>query len=106
VATHSTGLSVTWGGVAFAEVTDLQVSYAGGSSKGRSVVWTDDAGSVSVECLGTANISTGEWGLRKSLVVSGAGVSLTSNAVYEGWTAQPELNGVTRYSVTFKLLDG
>jgi hypothetical protein len=106
VATISTGLTVTWGSVAFTEVTDLQVSYAGGASKGRSVAWTDDAGSVSVASLGTANINTSEWGLRKHLEISGAGVSLTSYAVYEGWTAQPELNGVTRYSVTFKLLDG
>lgn len=106
MATHSTGISVTWDAVPFQEVTDLQVSYAGGSPKGRSVVWTDDAGTVSVACLGTANISTAQYGLRKQLVISGGGVSLTSYAVYEQWTAQPELNGVTRYSVSFKLLDG
>ena len=40
------------------------------------------------------------------LVISGAGVSLTSYALYLGFTQTPELNGVTRYTVSFKLLDG
>jgi hypothetical protein len=31
---------------------------------------------------------------------------LTSKAVYEGLSVAPELNGVTRYTVTFRLLDG
>jgi len=64
------------------------------------------AGSVTVECLGSANISTSEYGLRKQLVISGGGVNLTSQAVYEGFQMTPEVNGVTRYTVTFNLLDG
>ncbi len=106
MATYSTGISVTWGGVAFTEVVGVPVTYAGGASRGRSVVWTDQAGAVTVECLGSANISTAEYGLRKQLVISGGGVSLTSYAVYEGFVMTPEVNGVTRYTVTFNLLDG
>ena len=106
MATYSEGISVTWGGVAFSEVTDLQVAYGGGSPKGRSSAWTDDVGTVSVSCLGSANVSTSNYGDRKQLVVSGGGVSLTQWALYEQVTAQPELNGVTRFAVTFKLLDG
>jgi hypothetical protein len=44
--------------------------------------------------------------LRKQLVISGGGVNLTSYAVYEGFVMTPEVNGVTRYTVTFNLLDG
>lgn len=106
MATYSTGVSVTWGGVAFTEVTSAAPTYAGTASKGRSVVWTDDAGSVVVECYGSANVSTSEYGLRKQLVISGGGMSLTSYAVYLGFSMTPELNGVTRYSVRFQLLDG
>jgi len=106
VATRSESISVTWGGVAFTEVTDLQVSYAGGDSRGRSVEWTDDAGTVSVTCLGGTNVSSSEYAQRKSLAISGGGVTLTVNAIYQGWAAAPELNGVTRYTVSFKLLDG
>lgn len=106
MATYSQGISVTWGAVAFEEVTDLQVAYGGGSPRGRSSAWTDDVGTLSVSCLGSANIDTANYGDRKQLVVSGGGVSLTQWALYEQVTAQPELNGVTRFAVTFKLLDG
>ena len=95
MATFSTGISVTWGGVAFTEVVGMPVTYGGGASRGRSVVWTDQAGNVTVECLGSANISTSEYGLRKQLVISGGGVNLTSQAVYEGFQMTPEVNGRT-----------
>ena len=105
MATNSVGISVTWGGVAFAEVVDVVPQYAGSASRGRSVVWTDDVGSVTVECLGSTNVSTAEYGLRKQIVISGGGMSLTSQAVYLGFVMRPALNGVTRYAVTFQLLD-
>jgi hypothetical protein len=106
VATYSTGISATFDGTAFVEVTDLSWQYGGGLPKGRSTTWTDEVGSVSIACLGTANISTAKYGTRADLVLSGGGVSLTSKAVYEGLSVTPELDGVTRYTVTFRLLDG
>jgi hypothetical protein len=99
-------VTVSWGGVNFQEVTDLQWQYGGGPSKGRSVIWTDDAGSCSVTCLGTNNLSTSEYGERKQLVISGGGQSLTTYALWESLSVANEVNGVTRYTVTFKLLDG
>jgi len=104
VATYSTGITATWGAVAFREVTDLAWTY-GSAPRGRDVEWTDDAGTVSITCLGSANIDIGEYGLRKDLVLSGGGQSLTSKAIWESLSVAPELNGVTRYTVTFKLLD-
>jgi hypothetical protein len=104
VATYSTGISATWGGVAFVEVTDLAWNY-GSEPRGRSAVWTDDVGTVSITCLGGANTGLGEYGLRKDLALSGGGQSLTSKAIWESLSVAPELNGVTRYTVTFKLLD-
>jgi hypothetical protein len=105
VATYSTGISASWGGTPFVEVVDLSWTYGGGPSKGRSVVWTDAVGSVSLTTLGSANTSPTEYGLRKSLVLSGGGQSLTTNAVWESLAVAPEVNGVTRYTVTFRLLD-
>lgn len=104
MATYSTGITATWGGVAFQEVTDLAWTY-GSEPRGRSVVWTDDVGTVSIACLGVANLSTSEYGLRKQVVLSGGGQSLTSWAIWESLSVTPELNGVTRYTVTLKLLD-
>lgn len=105
MATYSTGISATWNGVAFAEVTDLAWSYGGGPPKGRDVIWTDEAGSVSITTLSDTNVSTSQYGIRGDLVLSGGGQSLTSKAVYEGFSVQPERNGVTRFTVNFRLLD-
>jgi len=104
VATYSTGITATWGGVSFQEVTDLAWSY-GSEPRGRSEPWTDDVGSVAITCLHTANLALTEYGLRKQLILSGGGQSLTSQAIWESVSVAPELNGVTRYTVTLKLLD-
>jgi hypothetical protein len=114
MAVYSTGIAVSWGGTPFTEVTDLQWTYGGGLPKGRGTGdfrWSDEAGTLSVTCLGTANIGTAEWGLRRQLVVTqgsilGASVThLTSWAVCESVNVAYEVNGVTRYTVTFRLLD-
>jgi hypothetical protein len=104
VASYSQGVSVTWNGVAFQEVTGLTWNY-GGESRGRSVPWTPDAGSVSVECLGGNNTGTSNFGVRADVVISGGGQSLTNKAVWESVSVASEVNGVTRYTVTLKLLD-
>ncbi len=106
MATYSTGIAATWGGVAFQEVTGLSWTYGSGSPKGRSVVWTDNLGTVSIQCLGSANVTSAEYGLRKDLAITGGGANLTVKALYESLSAAPELNGVTRFTVTFKILDG
>jgi hypothetical protein len=106
VATPSVGISVTWGGTPFAEVTELSWSYGNGAAKGRGAAWTDDLGSVTVSSLGTANMTTSQYGQRKQLVITGGGANLTTYAVYESLSVAPELNGVTRYAATFKILDG
>ncbi len=106
MAAHSTGISVTFDGVAFSEVSELSWQYGGGPAKGRSSLWTDEVGTVTVGCMGTANITTAKYGTRADIVITGGGAGLTSKAVYEGLSVAPELNGVTRYTVTFRLLDG
>lgn len=106
MATYSTGITASFNGTAFGEVAELTWSYGGGPAKGRDTAWTDDLGSVSVTCLGAANISTSSYGVRGDLVISGGGANLTTKAVYEGLSVAPELNGVTRYTVTLKILDG
>lgn len=106
MATYSTGITATWGGSAFAEITDLSWTAGGSMPKGRSVAWTDDAGTVSITCLSAANMTTSQYGVRNTLVLAGGGQSLSVTAVFQGLTVTPELNGVTRYSATFKILDG
>jgi hypothetical protein len=47
----------------------------------------------------------GNYGVRAQVVVSGGGQALTNQAVWESVSVASEVNGVTRYTVTLKLLD-
>lgn len=105
MATYSTGIAVAFDSVDFSEVVDLSWSYGGGPSRGRSVAWTDEAGTVTVGCHGTANTSVSLYGTRATLQISGGGAGLTTPAVWEGVSVAPELNGITKYIVTFRILD-
>lgn len=105
MATISSGITATWGGTTFTEVVDLSWSYGGALPKGRNDRWTDELGEVSITCLGTANTSTSEYGHRKTIAITGGGASLTHHAVWEAMSVAPELNGVTKYTITFRLVD-
>jgi hypothetical protein len=110
MATYSTGITATWGGVAFPEVYELGLPLYGSvrkdrSASGMSPGWSDEVGDISIASYNTTNMSLAEYGTRKELTVSGGGVSLTFNAVCTGVSATPQLNGVTRYTFTAKLLD-
>ncbi len=105
MATYSTGISVTFDGVAFREVQSLAWSYGGSLPRGRSSNFTDEPGEVTVTCLGTTNVSTANYGKRDDLAITGGGAGLTCKAVYQGVVVAPQLNGVTQYTVTFRILD-
>lgn len=106
MATTSTGISVTFNGFTVSEVVGLTWSWGGGLPKSRNIgsgySWSDDGGEISVELLG--GISTATWGTRGTLIVTGGGMGLTVSAVCTGMEARAELNGVTRYTVRFKIL--
>lgn len=111
MALYSTGISASWGGAPFVEVYELGLPLYGSVRKDRSASgattgWSDEVGDISVSAYGTANMQVAEYGKRKQLSVSGGGVSLTLNAVCTSVSVTPELNGVTRYTFTAKLLDG
>lgn len=105
MATYSTGITCTFGAVTFREVSDLSWQYGGALPSGRSTKWTADKGSLSLSCLDATGVATSKYGDREQLTVSGGGSDLTHYAVYESVSVAPELNGVTRYTVTFKLVD-
>ena len=102
MATLSTGITVTFDGEAATEVTGLSWTWGGGLPKGRSVVWTDDAGSVSVQTIGV--VSTAPYGTRGTLTIAGGGMNLTCTACCTSVSAAAELNGVTRYTVEFQII--
>ena len=103
MAINSTGIGVSWGGVTFSEVTGLSWTY-GGENVGRSANFSPQPGSVSVTALGAVP-SISVVGNRGTLTITGGGMDLTQAAALASVSAVAELNGVTRYSVEFTLLD-
>ena len=104
MATYSTGISVSWGGTPFTEVQELSYNY-GGSRTGRAVAWSAEQGGISVTCLGSANTNISNFGTRDQLVVTGGGAGLTTYAIWESVTVSPQRNGVTQYTVSFRIVD-
>jgi hypothetical protein len=103
VATYSTGVTATFAGTSFTEIADVSYQWGGGLSRGRGVAYAPDMGQVSITTLGF--ISSGLWGLRGQFSISGGGLGLTVTAVCTDVSASGELNGVTRYTATFRILD-
>ena len=104
MATYSTDISVTWNGTPFVDVQELSYSY-GGSRQGRAVPWTAEQGSIAVTCLNTTNATITNFGKREQLVITGGGAGFLTYAVWESVSVAPERNGVTKYTVSFRILD-
>lgn len=101
MATYSQGCTVSFTGATFAEVVSVSLDRGGSVPIGRSVSnYAQDAGSVTVECLGGSYV----YGGYGTLTISGGGISLTQTAVCTGVSATAQANDVTRYSVTFALI--
>ena len=71
MATACAGVTVTWGGVSFSEVTDIKINAGGSLPIGRSSTFSLDAGTIEIACLATANVSLAERGLKKTLAFTG-----------------------------------
>ena len=105
MATYSTGITATWGSVTFGEMQSLSWNFGGAGGKGREEPWTDELGTVSIQCLSSSGLSASKSGERNQLVITGGGCALTTYAVWESLSVDAELNGVTKYTVTLKILD-
>lgn len=100
MAFSSQGVSIAWGTAAFQEVRSFAWSY-GGNSIGRQNI---EIGRAVVVCLGTANTSITNHGQRKSLVASGGGHNLTVDAIWDSVSASADVNDVSSFTVTLRLV--
>ena len=105
MATYSTGMTVTWGSHTFAEITSIDIDRYGDLSRGRSVDWNDSAGTVKITTLSATGVGSANWNQKKALAVSGGSMNLAVDALYMGFSAAAELNGVTKFTVEFKILE-
>ena len=105
MATYSTGITVNFDGSTYATVTAMSWSYGGDLPIGKSDSYTDSLGTLTLTCLGVDGVSTSNYGTRGDLEVAGGGADLTHKAVLTEIGVTPELNDVTKYTVSFTLVD-
>ena len=104
MATPSTGILVSFGGVAASEVTELQWTFGGSMPQGRNTTWVPNFGTATIGMIGN-NVSSALRGVRGPLVVTGGGCTLSTMAVCTGVSITAELNGVTKYTVSFEFVE-
>lgn len=105
MATYSADITVGFGGATYEEVTAISWSYGGDLPIGKFNEYTDSLGTLTLTCLNATGISTSDYGTRADLTVSGGGANLTHKAVLTEIGVTPELNDVTKYTVSFTLVD-
>ena len=104
MAQASTGIVVTFNGVAALEVTELQWTFGGSMPQGRNGTWVPNFGTATIGMIGN-NVSSALRGVRGALVVTGGGCGLSTMAVCTGVSISAELNGITRYTVSFEFVE-
>ena len=103
MADYSAGVTATWNGTNFGEVTELSVTHGGSMPLARASTWTLDVGTIEIKCLTTANISTANYGKRSLLTITGGGLAYSGKAVLEKFTLAGVVNDVSRYAVTLRI---
>lgn len=104
MATPSTGIVVTFNGVAALEVTELQWTFGGSMPQGRNTNWVPIFGTATIGTIGN-NVSSALRGVRGPLIVTGGGCGLSTMAICTGVSLSAELNGITRYTVSFEFVE-
>lgn len=105
MATYSTGITVTWNSVTFAEVNALSWQHGGARQDrgaGSAQGWTSEPGSITFTFLGSSGATTANFGKRGPITITGGGMDYSGYAIFESLDAQAELNGIVRYTVTLK----
>mgnify|MGYP006282005435 CR=1 FL=1 len=105
MAVPCTGVTVSWDGTDFEEVREIRISGPGSLPVGRTSTFTLDRGVIEVACLGTTNISSANYGKRLVLQITGGGIAWNSDCIYQSYTVEGVVNDVTRYTVSFKVMD-
>lgn len=104
MANNCAGVTVTWNGVNFSEVTELKVSLGGSLPLGRASTFAVDAGTIDIACLAADNISPAQYGVKSTLQIIGGGMNVTAKAVCQTVQLAGKVNDIARYSASFKIM--
>ena len=107
MAVYSTGITASWNGITFLELVSLDIGWSGARQdrgSGNSSGWIPQGAKVTLGSYSLA-ASLANYGQIGTLILAGGGMSYNGNAMMDGLTVTPELNGVTRYTVTLSTID-
>lgn len=103
MAIACTGVVATWGGASLGEVTEIDATRGGSLPIGRAAPFAVDAGTIEIKCLSSANLSFAEYGLKKTLALTGGGLTYTTKAICQTLRLSGKVNDVARYAGSFKI---
>jgi hypothetical protein len=104
MATYCTGVTATWDGVSFGEVSKIDITRGGELPLGRASRFALDAGTIEVSSLATAQLTEPQYGKKATLAFDGGGLTLTTKAICQTLKATGTVNDVTRYVGVFKIV--
>jgi hypothetical protein len=107
------GFTLTWGTATLQEVQAVEIDlYQGDLPQGRTAgAWTPNFGDVRLLGFSAANLSTNEYGKRKTLKILapfGPASSVTlleSDCIYSGYRVDSLVNDAVRFAYTFRVQD-
>ena len=104
MAINCAGVSATWAGVSFGEVTKIDITRGGELPLGRASRFALDAGTIEVSSLSTAQLTEPQYGVKATLAFTGGGLTQTTKAICQTLKATGAVNDVTRYVGTFRIV--
>lgn len=107
MAVYSTGMTVSWNSQTFQELVSLDINWSGSRQdrgSANSPGWVPEGAKVTLTSLDFP-IGLSSYGKLGTLTISGGGLNYNGPATMDGLSATPELNGVTRYTVTLSTID-
>ena len=104
MATECAGVSATWAGVSFGEVTKIDIARGGALPVGRTSTWTVDAGTIEITSLSTAQLTMAQYGVKSTLVFTGGGLTQSTKAICQTLRTTGTVNDVARYVGVFRIV--
>ena len=121
MAHYAAGVTASWMGTAFGDITELRTNYGGNLPQGRgstaagSTPWSLDLGTIEVFSLSTAALSIGSWGRKGVLAIGGTArdytatatvlsVGFTTKAICTQLQSTGKVQDVWKYQGTFKIV--
>lgn len=109
------GFTVTWGGIALREVSEIDVQQQRGAATQRDGTWTLNLGTVKISAFATAGVAESDYSKRKRLLilcpattVKNSTLKLTlfdRDCLYVDRSIGAVVNDAVRFDFTFRVMD-